>query len=90
MPRFDLPNRTFLPACRAGHGGNPLALPRTVDRWRNPDLFWPDDRRSFVATDVDFWSLYIGGDNDFIAELVGNVPTRTELVALDRQVEIED
>ncbi|WP_395155478.1 hypothetical protein [Ilumatobacter sp.] len=29
------------------------------DDWHNPDLFWPDDRRWFVATDVDFWSLCV-------------------------------
>jgi hypothetical protein len=33
-----------------------LRQPDSSD-WRNPDLFWPDDRRWFVATDVDFWSL---------------------------------
>ena len=42
------------------------------------------------ATDVDFWSLYIGGDNDFIAQLAGGVPTPTEIVTLDRPLEIED
>ena len=60
------------------------------NEWRNPDLFWPDDWRWFVATDVDFWSLYIGGDGDFVTELGSNVPTRSEIVTLDRQLEIED
>lgn len=57
--------------------------------WRNPDLFWPDDRRWFVATDVDFWSLYIGGDEDFTGELAATVPTATCRVALDTRLEIE-
>jgi hypothetical protein len=56
----------------------------------SPDLFWPDDRRWFIATDVDFWSLYIGGDHDFITEVARSVPTRSEIVALDHQLEIED
>lgn len=25
------------------------------DGWLNLDLFWPDDRQGFIATDVDFW-----------------------------------
>jgi hypothetical protein len=36
------------------------------DGWRNPDLFWPQDQGWFVATDVDFWSLYIGGSTGFV------------------------
>jgi hypothetical protein len=32
---------------------------------------------------VDFWSLYIGGDHDFITALARNVPTLTEIVTLD-------
>ena len=44
----------------ARSGRRPNFTTRTHD-WRNPDLFWPDDRRWFIATDVDFWSLYIGG-----------------------------
>lgn len=67
-----------------------LRYPAPSTGWRDPDLFWPDDRRWFVATDVDFWSLYIGGDHDFITEVVDNVPTPVERVELDRQLEIED
>jgi hypothetical protein len=53
-------------------------------------LFWPDDRRWFVATDVDFWSLYVGGDNDLVADLVASVTTHTEAVTLSYQLEIEE
>ena len=67
-----------------------LRYPPPTNEWRNPDLFWPDDRRWFVATDVDFWSLYIGGDDDFIAALASNVPTPSEIVGFDRPLEIED
>jgi hypothetical protein len=34
--------------------------------------------------------LYIGGDDDFIAALARSVPTPSEIVALDRPLEIED
>lgn len=60
------------------------------DGWRNPDLFWPDDRRWFVATGVDFWSLYIAGENAFLSELSHSVPTDSAPVALHHRLEIED
>lgn len=89
IPRFDRPGRTYYllegPVTAVtglrhpdGHG------------WRNPDLYWPDDRRWFIATDVDFWSLYIGGSSGFISELAESVPTRCEAVDLDLPLEIED
>jgi hypothetical protein len=89
IPRFGRPDRTYYllegPVMAVTH----LRYP-DGDGWRNPDLFWPDDRQWFVATDVDFWSLYIGGSSDFITELAHSVPTRSEPVVLDRALEIED
>src|SRR4051794_16848291 len=35
-----------------------LRDPANPEQFRNPDLYWPDDRRWFVGTDVDFWSLF--------------------------------
>ena len=67
-----------------------LGYPDSMDDWRNPDLYWPDDRQWFVGTDVDFWSLYIGGDGDFIEELASSVPTSAEIVTPDLQLESED
>lgn len=90
VQRFDLPNRTYYLLEGQVTAATELRHPEPSDEWRNPDLFWPDDRRWFVATDVDFWSLYIGVDDDFVTELCSNVPTRSEIVALDRQIEIED
>jgi len=90
VPRFDLPNRTYYLLEGPVSAATQLSHPEPMGEWRNPDLFWPDDRRWFVATDIDFWSLYIGGDDDFVAELARSVPTRTEIVTLDRQLEIED
>lgn len=66
-----------------------LRYPGT-EGWRNPDLFWPADRAWFVATDVEFWSLYIGGSSAFVAELVQTILVRSESVAFDLRLEIED
>jgi hypothetical protein len=90
FPRFHLPNRTYYLLSGSVSAVAELRYPDSLTEWRNPDLFWPDDRRWFVATDVDFWSLYVGGDDGFIADLSNSVPTSTELVTIDRQLEIED
>lgn len=58
--------------------------------FRRPDLWWPDDRRWFVATDTDFWSLYVGGDEALIAELAASVPTVVERCGTDTVVNPED
>ncbi|MEZ5409082.1 MAG: hypothetical protein R2761_13715 [Acidimicrobiales bacterium] len=86
--QFERPGRTYYlltgPVAAAGK----LRYPDS-DEWRNPDLFWPDDQRWFVATDVDFWSLYVGGSNGFIAELGGTLSTHAEPIGLDAPLEIE-
>jgi len=89
VPRFDLPDRSYYLLAGPVSAVTHVRDPGSAGDWRNPDLFWPDDRRWFVATDVDFWSLYIGGGHDFITELARNVPTPTEIVTLDRQLETE-
>ncbi len=48
--------------------------------WRHPDLFWPDDHAWFVATDVDFWSLYVAGPDRFVSRIEALVPTGVERV----------
>lgn len=90
LPQFHLPNRTYYLFGGPVSAVAEVRNPDSSTEWRNPDLFWPDDRRWFVATDVELWSLYIGGDDDLIANLRRSVPTSTELVTLDRQLEIEE
>jgi hypothetical protein len=60
------------------------------DEWRNPDLFWPDDRAWFAATDVDFWSLYVGGSSAFTSDLATRSPTQHEFVDHDDGLPIEN
>lgn len=88
IPRFDLPHRRYYLVEGPVTAVTDIRHP-DGDGWRNPDLFWPDDRAWFVATDVDFWSLYVGGTAGFITELARTVPTHAELVALDDPIEIE-
>jgi hypothetical protein len=90
VPRFDLPHRSYYLLAGPVTAATQVREPGSPGRWQRPDLFWPDDRRWFVATDVDFWSLYIGGDHDFISELARSAPTPSETVTLDHQLEPED
>ena len=37
---------------------------------QSPNLWWPDDRAWFVATEIDFDSTFVGGEDRLIAGLV--------------------
>ncbi len=37
---------------------------RTLDSWGGPNLWWPQDRAWFVATDIDLMSTYVGSSLD--------------------------
>lgn len=60
------------------------------DVWKNPDLFWPDDRSWFAATDVDLWSLYVGGITAFTIELSRRVSTPWEFADRAQPLPIEN
>ena len=91
VPRFDLPHRTYYLTPRgSGLGGHPDTRSRIVGRVatarpvlaRRPTMVHRDRRGLLVA--------HIGGDHDLITEVARSVPTRSEIVALDHQLEIED
>lgn len=90
MPRFDLPDRSHYLLTGGVDAVTELREPGFPERFQRPDLFWPDDRRWFVATDVDFWSLYVGGDRDLVDELARTVDVPTAVVAWDESLEAED
>jgi hypothetical protein len=89
IPRLELPNRSHYLLAGAVAAVTQLRYPGSPGAWRNPDLFWPDDRRWFVATDVDFWALYIGGTRRLISDLATRLPTSSEIVTLDRPLRFE-
>jgi hypothetical protein len=90
VPRFALPHRVYHLLAGPVTAAARLQEPGAPDRWRRPELWWPDDRCWFVATDVDFWSVFVGGDHDLVAELADRVPTDAEIVPLDQPLEAED
>jgi hypothetical protein len=89
IPRFELPHRVYYLVTGALTAISNLRYPSDVG-WRNPDLFWPSDRSWFAATDVDFWSLYVGGSAELTSELVSRSPTSCEFVDRDDLLPIED
>ena len=74
IPRFGLPGRAYYLTQGPLSAMADLRYP-DVDGWRNPDLFWPHDRSWFAATDVDVWSLYVGGSETFTNELAARAST---------------
>lgn len=82
VPQFDLPCRRYYllhgqlqaAACIVDPGGC---------RHQVPDLWWPDDRQWFVATDTDLDWTYIAGSRTFIAAIIAAFPERTEIVNRD-------
>lgn len=90
VPAFDRPHRTYYLVAGTVESAGSLREPGSPERWQRPDLWWPADRRWFVATDVDFWSLYVGGSVELIADIAAAVPTAVESVSLDADLPTED
>ena len=89
VPLLDLPNRAYYLT------RGPLSAMAEVrypncEGWRNPDLFWPDDRSWFAATDVDFWSLYVGGSETLTNELADHASASSTVVRQQDRLPIEN
>ncbi len=68
IPKLEMLNRNYFLLTGDVDSIGELKYPGSVD-WRNPDLVWPDDHSWFLATDVDFWSLYVGGSSQMIQSI---------------------
>ena len=89
VPRFDLPDRAYYLTYGSLSALTELRYPDD-EGWRNPDLLWPNDRSWFAATDVDFWSLYVGGSKAFTSELASYASTPCEFVDNDEHLPIDN
>ena len=79
VPRFELPNRGYYLVYGPLRAAASISEPGDR-RLQVPDLWWPDDRRWFVATDTDLDWTYVGGSTAFVAELVEAFPGRSEVI----------
>jgi len=67
--RVELPHRNYL----LYSGTIDRALESPMDPFdQAPNLWWPEDRTWFVATEIDFDSTFVGGDDRLIAALVSD------------------
>jgi len=87
--RFELPDRVHSLMAGASTTVDGFTCPGADGR-RDPDLVWPDDRRWFVATDVEFRSLFVAGTTAFTAEIAQCAPTSANPADLDDTLPIED
>lgn len=68
VPTFELPNRCYYPL--RGSIDEAAAL-------EDLDLWWPDDRVWYVATDVDLDWCYVAGTAAFTDAVAAALPGRT-------------
>jgi hypothetical protein len=79
VPRFELPHRRYHLLW------GPLASASRIDSpdgfgAQAPDLWWPEDRRWFVATDTDLDWTCVGGSDALVGDITVALPGRTEPV----------
>ena len=67
VPRVHLPNRNFLLYTA------PISVATALTGYpthQTPNLWWPDDRAWYLATDIDLTSTYIAGSLPFIERVL--------------------
>lgn len=83
LPAFELPHRRYFLVSGRVSDASTIVEPGTDDRFQEPDLWWPEDHRWFVATDTDLDWTVIGGSHELIAEILATFGDRAELVDRD-------
>ena len=53
---------------------------------QSANLWWPDDRAWFVATDIDLMTTYVGGSAACIADLLAADGLEAAVVPADQRV----
>lgn len=83
FPRVDTGIRRYF-LCR-GPLSAACAFHETIGA--TPNLWWPDDRRWVVLTEVDSYSTYVGGTATLVSELLGHPEIEAIEVDLDALVD---
>jgi hypothetical protein len=82
IPQLHLPHRSYYLLTGAVSAAARILEPWSLQRSQAPDMWWPDDRAWFVATDTDLSWLYVGGPKDLINDLSAALPDRATAVAI--------
>ena len=84
--RVELPKRNYL----LYSSTTDRALESPMDPFpfdQSPNLWWPEDRAWFVATEIDFDSTFVGGDDRLIAALVTDMRLEALPIALSARAD---
>jgi hypothetical protein len=79
VPSFDVPLRRYLLVEGPLESVSAIARPGGSG-FQVPDLWWPQDRSWFVASDTDLGWSYVGGSEAFVARVLEAFPGRSQLV----------
>lgn len=79
MPSFDVPLRRDFLVEGALQSVSRIARPGGSG-FQVPDLWWPQDRSWFVASDTDLDWSYVGGSEAFVARVLEAFPGRSQVV----------
>jgi hypothetical protein len=84
--RVELPNRNYL--LYTGTLDRAVESPRGPFPFdQSPNLWWPQDRAWFVATEIDFDSTFVGGDDRLIGALVSDKRLEALPIALSARAD---
>lgn len=92
LPRLVIAGRSMLVGLGSLHEipaesfSDPGFAPASLDNYRSPSLWWPDDRAWCVATDVDFDSTYIGASAECVATLIADSRLEALEISADQSV----
>ena len=73
LPTFDLPHRRYYLVCGAITAASKIVRP-DYNFPQPPDLWWPEDRRWFVAGDTDLDWCYVGGSERLVSAVAATFP----------------
>ena len=79
MPWFNVPLRRYLLVGGALASVSVIARPEGSG-FQVPDVWWPQDRNWFVASDTDLDWSYVGGGEAFVARVLEAFPGRSQVV----------
>ncbi len=85
VPRICLPHRGYV--VFTGQLDAVLDLTDEGGYWQTPNLWWPDDRSWFVATDIDLLDTYVGGSPACIQRILQSPELETFPTSIDARVD---